>query len=41
MNILPNKYLKKDQIHFCTKNGSKAYMKMVIKGLQSFDEVRE
>ena len=32
---------EKDQIHFHTKNGSEAYMKMVMKGLQSFAEVRE
>ena len=32
---------EKDQIHFRTKNGSEAYMKMVMKGLQSFAEVRE
>ena len=32
---------EKDQINFRTKNRSKAYMKMVKKGLQSFAEVRE
>ena len=32
---------EKDQINFRTKNRSKAYMKMVMKVLQSFAEVRE
>ena len=41
MNILPNKYLKRIKFTSVQKKGSEAYMKMVMKGLQSFAEVRE